>query len=98
MDCLFVGRDFDPFNLLQFFDTALDLLGLRGLRTKSIDERFQLLDTFLLILICGFELRLSLGLLRQELLVIPRVKIDPLVPELGDLVHGHIKEIPVVRN
>ena len=46
----------------------------------------------------GLQLRAALGLLRQILVVVAGVEVDPLVPDLGDLVDRDVEEVAVVRN
>ena len=43
----------DAFNLFQFFNAALYLLGLGGLRAEAVDEGFQMLNLQSLIAISG---------------------------------------------
>ena len=94
---LFFGQ-FDAFDLLQFLDPALHLLGLGGLVAKAVDEDFQLLDALALVAIGGFELFQALCLRVQILRVVAVVKMNALVPDLDNLVDGHVEKIAVVRD
>ena len=95
---LLLRRDLDPLDLVQLFDPALYLFRFRGLRAKPVDEGLKLLDAFLLVLVRGLELRLPLCFLRQKLLVVARVEVHALVPQLGNLVHRHVQKVSIVRN
>ena len=96
MDGLFIRRNFDPLNLLQFLDAALHLLGFCGLIAEAVDENFQLLDAIALVAVSGLHLFVALGFLRQEFVVISSVEPDALVPDFGDFVDRHIEKITVV--
>ena len=98
MDCLFLFRQLDAIDLFQFLDAALHLLGLGRLIAEAIDEYFQLFDALALIAIGGFELLHALRLRRQILFVIAGIKMDALVPDLGNLVDGDVEKIAVVRD
>ena len=91
-------RQFDALDLLQFLDPALHLLGLGRLVAEAVDEDFQLLDAIALVAIGGFELLQALGLRVQIFFVVAAVKVNPLVPDLDDLVDGHVEKIAVVRD
>src|SRR5581483_1291089 len=98
MDRLLLFWDFNPIHLLQFFDTALHLFRFSSLITETIDENFQLFDPFTLGSIGSFQLLPALGFLRHVLLVIPRIKMNAFVPNLGDLVYGHVEKVAIVGN
>ena len=91
-------RQFDALDLLQFLDPALHLLGLGGLVAEAVDEDFQLLDALALVAIGGFELLQPLRLRVQILCVVAVVKMNALVPDLDNLVDGHVEKIAVVRD
>ena len=65
----FLGRQFYPFDLFQFFDPALNLFGFGGLRAKAIDERFQLLNPVALVFVRRFELRQPFRFLTAEFFI-----------------------------
>ena len=98
MDGFFVWRNFDALDALQLFDAALHLLGFGGLVAKAVDEDFQLLDALTLVAIGRFKLLEALGLRTQILFVVAVIKMNPLVPDLGNLVDGDVEEIAVVRD
>ena len=95
---LFFLRQLDALDLLQFLDPALHLLGLGRLVAEAVDEDFQLLDALALVAIGGFELLQALCLRVQILRVIAVVKMNALVPDLDNLVDGHVEKIAVVRD
>src|SRR5271157_1046568 len=98
MDGLFLGRNLDALDLLQFFDAALYLLGLRRLVAKAVDECLELLDAFALVLVRRDERIPALLLLLQILFVVSAVELHALVPDLGDAIHRHIEEVAVMRD
>ena len=61
VDGLFVRRNFDALDLLQFLDAALHLFGFGRLIAEAVDERFQLFDAVALVGVSGFQLRAPLG-------------------------------------
>ena len=67
MNRLLFRRDLDTLDFFQFLDAALHLFRLCSLVPEPVDECFELLESVLLILIGGFELRQPLGLLRREI-------------------------------
>src|SRR5437868_6843974 len=89
-------RYLNPLDLLELLNAALHLLGFCGLIAKTIDKDFQLLDALALVAISPFELLASLRLLRQILVVIPRIKVHSLVPDLDNFIDRHIQEIAIV--
>src|SRR6266851_1498101 len=60
----FFLRELNALHLLQFFNPALHLFGLRSLIAESVDKYFELLDPLALVAICSFELFLALLFLR----------------------------------
>ena len=98
VDRLFFGWNLDTLDLFQFLDPALHLLRLRRLIAEATDERLQLLDPLALIVVGRHQRIPPLLLLSQIFLVIPRVEMDLLVPDLCRLLHRHIEEISVVRD
>ena len=98
MNRLLFRRDLDPLDLFQFLDAALNLLRLRGLVAKAVDEYFQLLDAIALVAVGSLQLFVALGFLRQELIVVAGVKPETLVPDFRNFVDGHIEKITVVRD
>ena len=92
MDGLLFLRNLDALDLLQFLDAALHLLGLGGLVAKAVDERFEVLDVFALIVIGGVQLRPPLIFLLQVFLVVAVVNMQSLVPDLDDLVRRSHRE------
>src|SRR5262249_27140760 len=98
VDRLFFFRDLDTIDLFEFLDAALDLLGLGRGVAKTVDEYFELFNAFFLSFVRRFELFPARCLGGQILIVVPRVEVHLLVPELDDLRDGSVKEITVVRN
>ena len=98
MDGLFIRRNFDALDLLEFLDAALHLFGFGRLRAEAVDESFELLDAVALIGVSGFQLRPALGLLLFVFRIAAGIEVDALVPDLGDARDGHIEEKAVVRN
>ena len=98
MNRLLFFRQLDALDLFQFLDPALHLLGLGGLIAEAVDEDFQLLDALALVAIGGFELLQALCLGVQILCVIAVIKMNTLVPDLDNLVDGHVEKIAVVRD
>ena len=94
---LFVGQ-LDAVHSLKFFDPALHLLGLSGLIAKAVDENFELLNALALVAVGCFQLFEALRFLREELFVVAGVELNALVPDLGNLVYGHVQKVAVVRN
>src|SRR3974390_1252657 len=98
VDGLFFGRNLDPLDLLQLLKAALYLLGLRRLITEAVDERLKLLDAFSLVLVRSDQRSAALLRLRQVVLVVAAVKVDPLVPDLDDAIDRDIEKVAVVRD
>jgi len=71
VDGFFFWREFDAFDFLQLFDTALHLFRFGRLVAKAVDEDFELFDAVALILRgCG-ELFEALRLLVKILGIMP---------------------------
>ena len=81
MNRLLLGRHFDALDLFKFFDSALHLLGLCRLRSKTVDESFELFDPLALIPIGSFQLQPAIVLLHEELIVVAGVEMDTLIPD-----------------
>src|SRR6202012_5124575 len=91
-------RQLDALDLIQLLDAALDLLGLRRLIAKAVDEGLQMLDVLALVAPGGFELRATLLLLLQIAFVVTVIDVESLVPYLDDFGDGDIEEIAIVRD
>jgi hypothetical protein len=98
MNHRFFLRELDALDLVQFLDTALHLLRLRGLVAKTVDEGFQMLDVLPLVAVGRFKLRAPLLLLFQIALVIAVVDVERLIPYLDDFGHGDVEEVAIVRD
>ena len=98
MNGVLLGRQLDSFDLLQLLDPALHLPRLGGLIAEAVDEHFQMVDTLLLIVVGGFELRLALLFLCEIAVVVARVRVGAPIPDFQDLVHRHVQKIAVVRH
>ena len=96
MDGLFIGRNFDALDFLQFLDAGLDLLGFGRLVAEAVDEGFQLLNALALVAVGGFELRAALLFLAQIGVVVAAVELDVLVPDFHRSVYRDVEEITVV--
>ena len=96
MEGLLLWRKLDLFHARDFLDPALYLFSLGGLVPESIDERLELMDFFLLVSVCGFELGPALRLLGQECLIIAAVKIHPAIPDFHDLGGRDVQKVAVV--
>ena len=68
-------RQLDALDLIQLLDAALDLLRLRRLIAKAVDEGLQMLDVLALIAPGRFELRAALLLLLQVALVVAVIDV-----------------------
>ena len=91
-----LGRHFDPLDLLERADPALDLPGAAGLVTEPVDEAFVPLDLGRLLggpLAQVGDLGGPLGLVAA---VGARVVAEPAQPDLGDPGHHGVEEVPVV--
>ncbi len=98
VDGLFFLRNLDALDLLKLLNTALHLLGLGCLVAKPVDEDLELLDSLALVLVRGFELLATLSLGSQVLVVVSRIKMNSLVPDLERLSHRDVEKVAVVRN
>ncbi len=94
----FLGRDLDALDLFEFLDARLHLLRLGGFVAEAVDEGFEMLDALLLVAPRGEQLLAAFFLLLQVGLVAAGVEVDRPVPQLGDLPHGDVEEVAVVRD
>ena len=98
VDGLLFLRNFDALHPFEFLDAALHLLGLGGRVAEAVDEHFELLDPLPLVLVSRFDLGAPRRLFLQVLLVIAGVEVNPLVPDLDDLLHRDVEKKAVVRD
>ena len=98
MNGLFFFRNLDPLHFFEFFNAALDLLGLGRRVAEAVDEHFELLDAVVLGFISGFQLLLARGLGGQVLVVVAGVEMHLLVPDFYDAFDGDVEEVAVVRD
>ena len=98
MDRLLLRRHLDALHALEFLDPALHLLGLGGLVAEAADERLELPDAVLLVLVGRLELAAPLLPLREVPLIVARVEVQLPVPQFRDLAHGNVQEEAVVGN
>jgi hypothetical protein len=85
-------------HLLQRLDAALRLFRLGGLGAEAVDERLQVLDGALLLLVGRLLQREALGALRLEGAVVARVRGEALVLHVNDLVGYGVQHLAVMRD
>jgi len=66
------------------------------LSKMAVDEDFQLLDALALIFVGGFQLLAAFGFGCQVLVVISRIQVNSLVPDLERLAHRDIQKVAIV--
>ena len=89
-------RQFDSFNLLEFFDPALYLSGFGGLIAEAIDECLQMVNVLLLVAMSRCELGTAFRFLLEVAVVIAGVEIGVTIPDFQNFVHRHVEKIAVV--
>ena len=74
-------------------------LALVACVAEAVDEGFELLDTFALVLVGGFELRAALGLLRSGTARSRRCRSARCLFQISTILsHRDVEEIAVVRD
>ncbi|MOA28192.1 hypothetical protein D3C78_1491180 [compost metagenome] len=88
----------DALQLLQRLDAALRLACLAGLGLEAGDERFQVRDLALLLLVVALLLGQLFRAHHLELAVVAGVEGELLLRHVDDVRHHAVEEVAVVRD